>query len=134
MKLGHLIPFTILIVISAAFAQNFKNENSPRWFKFKPKTEPLMKTFSLSVVGDFSFSRITNFLMKIFEGITECKYIRLTIDLDDDIEYNKLSKQNFTFVFKFLNFSCYSFWENIFGIHCYQDIRLIIRPIIDLSI
>ena len=75
MKVGQLFVFAMIIAVSSAFIQNGKN--SGRFFGLSPKSrheEPLLRTFSLSVVGDFGFANVSNFFIKIFEAISQRKY------------------------------------------------------------
>ena len=75
MKIGQLFVFALIIAVSSAFIQNGKN--SGRFFGLSSKSrheEPLLRTFSLSVVGDFGFANISNFFIKIFEAISQCKF------------------------------------------------------------
>ena len=83
MKIGQLFVFALIIAVSSAFIQNGKN--SGRFFGLSPKSrhdEPLLRTFSLSVVGDFGFANISNFFIKIFEAVSQCKWHNFSIIIE----------------------------------------------------
>jgi hypothetical protein len=93
MKIGQLFVFALIIAVSSAFIQNGKN--SGRFFGLSPKSrhnEPLLRTFSLSVVGDFGFANISNFFIKIFEAISQLfdlKAVRKAVDFGFDTFMSK---------------------------------------------
>ena len=60
-------------MISTYGFYGFRGSRSDNRFDF-PKPPPFLKTFSLSIAGDFGFSRIITGLKKILEGIAHCKY------------------------------------------------------------